>query len=31
MGKIPLLAELFGDGVTGFSIYSISKGEKNER
>ncbi|TNH42741.1 DUF4225 domain-containing protein [Photorhabdus luminescens] len=33
MGKVPLIAELIGDGVTGFSIYSISKdeGEKNER
>ncbi|MBS9439237.1 DUF4225 domain-containing protein [Photorhabdus noenieputensis] len=30
MGKVPLLAELIGDMVTSFSIYSISKGEKDE-
>ncbi|MQL47586.1 DUF4225 domain-containing protein [Photorhabdus khanii] len=30
MGKVPLVAELFGDAVTGFGIYSISDGEKNE-
>ncbi|ETS33598.1 Protein of unknown function (DUF4225) [Photorhabdus khanii NC19] len=30
MGKVPLIAEIIGDAVTGFSIYSISNGEKNE-
>ncbi|OCA54847.1 hypothetical protein Phpb_02195 [Photorhabdus namnaonensis] len=30
MGRIPLLAEITGDLVTSFGIYSISKGEKNE-
>ncbi|AWK44565.1 hypothetical protein A4R40_15765 [Photorhabdus laumondii subsp. laumondii] len=30
MGRIPLIAELIGDMVTGLSIYSISEGEKHE-